>query len=468
MEFKDIVKNRRAIRQFEPRAVPEETIRELLEITSYAASAINLQPWKIRVVSDQQTKDKLFLVAFSQNQYRWTPQIRREDGFIRLVWGLGTRAVERVGNDYPRLIALSHPLLRPSSAAKAIRRYSQQYIDLIDLEQNAFRTLPVHEVLSARYPPLRYLAQLDQDGYFSSLRSALLDGDTSNLILTFEELLRRTPFAERMRSLLHLLEKSYHSPVDVEFTARVVNPEGLHPELQITLVQCRPQSHMQETEETKLPALLPEKDVIFSTRFMVPQGSVANIQHVVFVTPEGYFSIPTANDRFALERAIGKLNAAMAGERFICVGPGRWGTTNPDLGIHIDYADIYNCKALIEVAGQGMGAAPEPSLGTHFFQDLLEAEIYPLAISLDDPESVFNRDFFYDSPNQLGDWLPGSDEKLKDYLRVIKVSAYRPGNTITMTMNDVRGLAVAYLLPDANKLPDKNKPAGNKAVPLVE
>ena len=52
-------------------------------------------------------------VAFSRNVYRWAPQIRREDGFARLVWGLGTRAVERVGNDYPRLVALSHPTLQP-------------------------------------------------------------------------------------------------------------------------------------------------------------------------------------------------------------------------------------------------------------------------------------------------------------------------------------------------------------------
>jgi phosphoenolpyruvate synthase/pyruvate phosphate dikinase len=45
-------------------------------------------------------------VAFSRNTYRWAPQIRAEDGFVRLVWGLGTRAVDRVGNDYPRVIAL--------------------------------------------------------------------------------------------------------------------------------------------------------------------------------------------------------------------------------------------------------------------------------------------------------------------------------------------------------------------------
>jgi nitroreductase / dihydropteridine reductase len=70
MEFKEIVKNRKAIRQYLDKKVPEETIRELLEITSYAVSAINLQPWKIKVVSDQETKDKLFPATFGQNQVR--------------------------------------------------------------------------------------------------------------------------------------------------------------------------------------------------------------------------------------------------------------------------------------------------------------------------------------------------------------------------------------------------------------
>src|SRR5512142_2987846 len=157
-------------------------------------------------------------VAFSRNLYRWAPQIRREDGFARLVWGLGTRAVDRVGNDYPRLVALSHPLLRPSTDMVSIRRYSQQYVDLIDLEQNEFRSLPVHEVLDSRYPPLRYLVQAEQDGYLASLRSRVLDGSTRNLVLTFEDMLKRTAFADRMRRILKALEGHYHSPVDMEFT----------------------------------------------------------------------------------------------------------------------------------------------------------------------------------------------------------------------------------------------------------
>jgi hypothetical protein len=272
----------------------------------------------------------------------------------------------------------------------------------------------------------------------------LIDGDTNNLILTFEELLRRTPFAERMRDLLRLLEKHYHSPVDVEFTARVINPGALRPDIQITLVQCRPQSHLQEIEDVVIPVNLPPRDVIFSTSFMVPQGKATGINYVMFVPPETYFTIPTSNERNILERTIGKLNAALAGESFILVGPGRWGTTNPDLGVHIDYADIYNSKALIEVFGIGMGIAPEPSLGTHFFQDLIEAEIYPLAISLDDRDTIFNRAFFYETPNVLEKWLH-VDGRMAEYLRLIKVDSYCAGCMLNLTMNEEKGLAVAYL-----------------------
>ena len=164
-------------------------------------------------------------VAFSRNLYRWAPQIRAEDGFVRLVWGLGTRAVDRVGNDYPRLVALSHPMLRPSNDPYSIMRYSQQFVDVLDLRQNTFTTLPVHDILNADYPPLRFIAQLDEDGYFETMRSALVP-DPKKLVLTFDELLRRTPFAERMKTILRSLETAYHSPVDVEFALQVNDRSG--------------------------------------------------------------------------------------------------------------------------------------------------------------------------------------------------------------------------------------------------
>jgi hypothetical protein len=385
-------------------------------------------------------------VAFSRNMYRWSPQIRSEDGFMRLVWGLGTRAVDRVDNDYPRLVALSHPLLHPEASSKAIRHYSQQYVDVIDLEDNSFKTLPVRDVLTPRYPALRYIAQIDEDGYLVPIRSMPVGENMDRFVLTFDEFLSRTPLAARLRKMLQLLEKHYKTAVDTEITVHIKEVNSAQPRLEICLLQCRPQSRLKEIS-ARLPQTLYHEDIIFSTRRMVPQGTVTGIRHVVFVPPESYYALPTTNARSDLTRAIGKLNGLLADETFICVGPGRWGTTNPDLGVSISYGDIYNTRSLVEVTGKGLGNAPEPSFGTHFFQDLVESNIYPLAIYLDDEDAVFNRSFFYDTLNHLASLLP-NDVSRMGALRLIEVADFRPGCHIDLVMDDEQGRAVAFLAPD--------------------
>lgn len=380
-------------------------------------------------------------VAFSRNLYRWSPQIRREDGFLRLVWGLGTRAVDQTGNDHPRLVALSHPLLHPAAATKMIRRYSQQFVDLIDLQENAFKTLPITEVLNPRYPALRYIAQEDQGDYLTAMRSNMVDPE--KMVITFDEMLRRTPFAEIMKSMLKVLEEKYESPVDTEFTVQVVDPMALQPQVKVTLLQCRPQSAIAE-EDASLPEDIEDRDIIFATRRMVPRGTVAGIRYALFVPAEGYFSLKSQTERHKLERAIGDLNKALKEEVFICVGPGRWGTSTPDLGVHVAYGDIYNTRALVEISGQGVGAAPEPSFGTHFFQDLMEAHIYPLGVFLDDEDALFNRDFFYSTPNRLAEWLK-VDPALTEALRLIRVEDFKAGHHLNLVMDDEEGRAVCYL-----------------------
>ena len=382
-------------------------------------------------------------VAFSRNMYRWNADIRREDGFVRLVWGLGTRAVDRVGNDYPRLIALSHPLLRPSTNTKEIRRYSQQYVDLIDLNTNQLRTLSVHDVLNGRYPPLRYIAQVEKDGYFSSLRSNLIGGQVNDLVLTFDELLKRSSFAVRMREMLHLLERKYKMPVDVEFTIHLEPADDGTIDLMITLLQCRPQSHMLEEEVPPVPKNLIEKDTLFATHFVVPQGYIDTVDWVVYVDPKAYFALSTMNDRFKLGHAIGHINEMMSEEQFILVGPGRWGSSNSDLGVPITYGDIFNSRALVELTGPGIGVAPEPSLGTHFFQDLMEANIYPLAVDLADKRSLFHTDWLENAPNHLLAFSP-MDREFLNAIRVVKVEEIRPEHQLSVIMNDEQSLAVAF------------------------
>lgn len=390
-------------------------------------------------------------VAFSHNQYRWSKQIRPEDGFVRLVWGLGTRAVDRVGNDYPRLIALSHPTLRPSSSAKAIKRYSQQYIDLINLKADRFETLPVRQVLATDYPGLRYIAQIDQDGFFSSIHSKIVDAGPEQLILTFDDLMLRTPFAQQMQGLLQILEDEYRSAVDVEFTAEVVE-KGNQPQLLFTLIQCRPLTYFKDGKQNQITGGIAEEDKIFSSSILVAGGRIEDINYVVYVSPEKYHSLNTPSDRHQLERAIGKLNAALDGESFICVGPGRWGTSNPDLGVHVDYADIYNTKALVELSGTDIGIEPEPSLGTHFFQDLLEGEIFPLSTHIG--EDIFNHDFFVNTSNHAGEWL--HNENIES-LKLIRVGDFKPNFHIELIMDGDSGQALAFLVPNKQGVNEYNQ-----------
>ncbi len=384
-------------------------------------------------------------VAFSRNLYRWSPEIRREDGFARLVWGLGTRAVERVGNDYPRLVALSHPTLQPDDSCEAIRRYSQQYVDVIDLQENTFKTLPIHAILKPNYPTLRFMAQLEEDRYFSTPRSRVMEAEIPRLAITFDELLRRTPFPQVLSRLLRSLEEHYHGAVDLEFTVQIQDPRASQPQVKVSLLQCRPQSILKNTRAITIPTNLAREQIAFQTRFMVPQGSVSGIRFVLFIHPEVYFKLPSVDKRKELAGVIGQVNAALAGQPFICVGPGRWGTLNTDLGVYVSYADICNAEALVELAGKGIGPAPEPSLGTHFFQDLMEAQIFPLAICLDHPETIFNLEFFYNTPNCLGDWIQ-CDPSIEKCVRLIDISAFTSGKCLELVMDDEKGLALAYFL----------------------
>jgi hypothetical protein len=314
---------------------------------------------------------------------------------------------------------------------------------VIDLQENAFKSLPVTEVIHPRYPVLRYLAQVDEGGYLMPVRSLLFEGKAHELVFTFEEFLRRTPFADRIRRTLKILETHYHAPVDTEFTVRITEPNNLHPEIEITLLQCRPQSHLKD-REISLPDHIPAENIIFSTHRMIPEGRIDHIRYVVFVSPEGYFDLPSEAARAEVGHAISRLNSALAGETFICIGPGRWGTRNSDLGVFIGYSDIYNTRALVELAGRGIGVLPEPSFGTHFFQDLVEADIRYIPLYPDDPDILFDELFLRRSRNILPDILP-EFAAMAEVVRVIDVPAEASGQVLHILLNADLDQAVGIL-----------------------
>ncbi len=389
-------------------------------------------------------------VGYSHNPYAWSPKIRREDGFLRMVWGLGTRAVDRMANDYPRLVALSHPTLRPEANARSVKRYSQRYVDVIDLAANTVDTRPVAEVLSYDYPALRSLAVVDHGDYLQPLFAIDPDLPPERLVLTFDEALRQTPLARLLRELMQTLEKHYDFPVDIEFTAQI--GEEARPSVQLTLLQCRPQSMRLAEGPVSLPADLPAQDKIFSTQRLVPHGQVEGVRYVIYVDPRAYTREPDPVTRLEIGRLIGRLNRRLEGESFVLAGPGRWGSSNADLGVKVSYADIYNTRALIEIAFVQGDAMPEPSFGTHFFQDLVEAKIYPLALYPDDAGAIYQPAFFENSPSVLAELLPeaadGGDSvavRAGRYVKVIDVPAAHEGKHLAIAMDGERGEALGYL-----------------------
>jgi hypothetical protein len=381
-------------------------------------------------------------VGFSRNPFRWSQKIKAEDGFLRLVWGLGTRAVDRVANDYPRMVALSHPHLRPEMSAQEVRKYSQHFVDLIDLERNQFKTLPVRDVLEHDYPNIQLLASEDKGSYLQPIYAPGTLRD-SKLVLTFDNLVKNQEFITLMHGVLQTLEKHYGRPVDIEFTVGISKGRPEH--FTLHLLQCRPQSWREGGSAIQVPVEeVPENDVIFLAQRMVPHGKVERVRYIVFVDPAAYDSAPDRTTKLEIARTVGRINKRLEGERFILMGPGRWGTSNVELGLKVTYAEIYNARALIEIAQTGTAGAPEVSYGTHFFQDLVESHIYPLPLYLNHPDTIFNRRFFDEAHNAFMEFLPNSPEYAR-YVKVVDVPAVTGGRHLSLVMDSIEDQALAYL-----------------------
>lgn len=384
-------------------------------------------------------------VAFSQNPFRWNNQIRREDGFLRLVWGLGTRAVDRVSNDYPRLIALSHPQLRPETTTKAIRQYSQWYIDVIDVADNSFKTLHVLDILDEKYPYLRYIASVNRDEYLQEIFSTAALQRDDEFILTFNGLTKDRRFVNLMRTALQRLEAAYERPVDVEFAVDIL-PGYPQTEYRLHVLQCRPLSQRAEDRAVTIPRNIPPERILFTSNRLVPDGRAEGIRYIIHIDPQAYYDLHNTTIKHELARAIGRLNKKLENESFILMGPGRWGSVNLDLGVHVTYGDIFNTKVLVEIAVAHNGHTPELSYGTHFFQDLVEAGIHSLALHLGaGPDSAnFKWEFFNNAANSLAELLP-EDAGLSRYLKVIDLDRLPGQPRLNVLMNGANEEAVGFL-----------------------
>ncbi len=382
-------------------------------------------------------------VAFSHNLYRWSDRIDPKQGIIRLVFGLGTRAVDRLGGNYPRMIPLSNPQLRPEIGSK-IASYSQRELDLLDLSANDFRSKQVAEVIAdADYPNLHLFLSFMEDGYVRDPGGRRLK-DLRNGILTFNNLLTQTDFIKLMRALLAKLETAYGYPIDSEFTASV-NAEG---KVKINLLQCRPMRLAGLTEVATVPTDIAPDLILFRASRTISGGNVPHIRYIVYIDPEGYARKASMGVKQELGRIVGQLNRHpdISLHPTMLMGPGRWGSSNVTLGVNTSYADINNTSVLVEIAREEAGHLPDVSYGTHFFLDLIESRIIYLPLYPDDPKAAFNQKFFSESPNMLSQLLPDA-RYFETFVKVIDVPSAADGKYVQVVADPRTQEALCFISP---------------------
>lgn len=388
-------------------------------------------------------------VLFSHNEFRWSPRIKREDGLVRMVPGLGTRAVDRMSDDYPVLAAPGQPGLRVNVTADEVVRYSPKKMDVLNLEKNEFETVDVHDLLrqyGEEFPGARQIVSIVDGDRVRKPVGLEPDWEHDDYVVTFEGLLSQTPFLSKMRHLLGLLRDILGLPVDLEFAS---DGEFFY------LVQSRTQSFSEDFAAAAIPRNIPREKILFTANRTISNGRIPEITHVVYVNPAEYGDLSTLREMRDVARAVGRLNLLLPKRQFILMGPGRWGSRGDiKLGVSVTYSDINNTAALLEIARKRGAYLPELSFGTHFFQDLVEADIRYIPLYPDMPDIVFNEAFLLRSKNILPDILP-EFAHLADVVRVIDVPSQTEGRILRILLNadleeavgmfDTRGTAVGSI-----------------------
>jgi len=378
-------------------------------------------------------------VGFSSNDFLWSPRLRREDGLLRMVMGLGTRAVDRVGDDFPVLISPGQPKLRVNHVPQELLKYSPQMMDVLDMENNMFTTISIPELVreyGSAIPFLNHAVSILRYDYITEYNKFSADSANDNIIVTFDGLINKTPVISQLKVIMSLLSEKLGYPVDIEFAS-----DGQY----LYILQCRPQSRSKDSLPAAIPAEIPSKNIVFTANKHISNGKVTGIKTVVYVDPDEYGRLEDHQDLLRVGKAIGELNRILYRKSFILMGPGRWGSRGDiKLGVRVTYSDISNTAMLIEIAKKKSKHQPELSFGTHFFQDLVEANIKYLPLYPEDNGVVFQSSFFHGNTNALAATLPEYAD-LSNVIKVINISENYFKKELVVLMNADLGKAVAYL-----------------------
>jgi hypothetical protein len=355
-------------------------------------------------------------VGFSYNPYVWNENIDPNAGVMRLVFGLGTRAVDRSDDDYTRVVALNAPERRPETNFEEVRQYAQRRVDFLDLDANRLVSGHFLDVIAASPDvPVRLFASTDSGSNWS-----MENATRPTYVLTFDKLLGTTGFVEDLREMLKVLHEAYEYPVDVEFTLNFLDEEVYR----IHVVQCRPLPVKGIDTTAPVPLDVPESSRIISAcGAVIGHSRHIPIDRIIYVVPEIYGKM-TMQERYEVARLIGRLNQTIASrqhENVMLMGPGRWGTSCASLGIPVSFSDINRTTVVCEIVAMRENLVPDVSLGTHFLNELIEMDMLYLALFPRKGGNFLREEFFAGMPNRLSEYLP-DEERWAGVVKVIRTA----------------------------------------------
>jgi len=343
---------------------------------SYMAATLNMIDEEkmgivLQEVTGRQYGDRFYPaisgVARSINFYPIAPE-KPEDGIANIAFGLGKYIVDggvgiRFSPRYPRkILQLSTPELALSETQKTFfaldlrpESFSPSTDDTVNLLKLRIKDAEVDSALKLVASTFDYDSHQLKEG-------TLYEGKR---IVTFSQLLSHDtmPLAEIIRMALEIGQREMNKPVEIEFAVNLDLPKD-QPKV-FSLLQIRPIAGQDETIHLKQEEILREETLLISTHAL-GNGIIKNINDVIYIKPETFEASRSQEMVHRLDRLNDQFTSWK--KNYILIGPGRWGSSDPWLGIPVKWPQISSARLIVESGLEHYRI--DPSQGTHFFQNL--------------------------------------------------------------------------------------------------
>ena len=328
-------------------------------------------------------------VGYSHSAYKWYPEMDPNAGMLRIVMGLGTKAVDRTKEDYPRLSNLDKPAATVMTSVEQRHKFSQRFVDVLDCSTNKQLDIQMEKLLPVL--PNWYKKIVLEHDFDAERRLRQMGRNRQVWFVSCQKLLETKPFTDLMRDILKTLERVYGNPVDIEYAVNF-DEDG---EFVVNLLQCRPLYVAAEGHSVDLNSVQLEKTFFDIVDSSMGSSGFRDVDVVIQVDPVLYYEYPYAK-KYDAATAVGIVNRYYrdSGKNVMLLSPGRIGTSSPELGVPVAFGDISNFSEICEVSDSRAGYMPELSYGSHMFQDLVEAEICYNAIFNNQKTLVYDPEFF--------------------------------------------------------------------------